>query len=86
MLINRFESNCLFIYYCVMRDALKNLFSNQIIIEDNSLFYYWILRTIVYQLFQAIVYHLFQWKVYHLECVWISLFQCKVYQLQINRS
>ena len=23
-----------------MRDALKNLFSNQIIIEDNSLFYY----------------------------------------------
>ncbi len=40
MLINRFERNCQFIYYCVMRDELKNLFSNQIILEDNSQFYY----------------------------------------------
>ena len=29
-----------FNYYCGMRDALKNLFSNQIILEDDSLFYY----------------------------------------------
>ena len=27
-------------YYCVMRDALNNLFSNQINLEDNSQFYY----------------------------------------------
>ena len=27
-------------YYCVMRDALKNLFSNQINLKDNSRFYY----------------------------------------------
>ena len=27
-------------YYCIMKDALKNLFRNQIILEDNSLFYY----------------------------------------------
>ena len=27
-------------YYCVMRDALNNLFSNQIKVEDNSQFYY----------------------------------------------
>ena len=40
MLINRFDRNCHFIYHCVMRDALKNVFSHQIILEDNSLFYY----------------------------------------------
>jgi hypothetical protein len=40
MLINRFERNCQFIYYCVMRDELKNLFSNQIILEDGSQFFY----------------------------------------------
>lgn len=40
MLIKRFERKWEFIYHCVMRDALKNLFSNQIILEDNSLFYY----------------------------------------------
>ena len=40
MLINRFERNGQFAYYCIMRDALKNLFNQQIILEDNSLFYY----------------------------------------------
>ena len=30
-------------YYCVMRDALKNLFTNQINLEDNSQFYYTII-------------------------------------------
>ena len=40
MLIKKFERKWEFIYHCVMRDALKNLFSNQIILEDNSLFYY----------------------------------------------
>ena len=27
-------------YYCTMRDVLKNLFTNQINLEDNSQFYY----------------------------------------------
>lgn len=40
MLISWFCSICQLIYYCDMRDALKNLFSNQITLEDGSLFYY----------------------------------------------
>lgn len=40
MLISSFCGICQLIYYCVMRDALKNLFSNQIILEDNGKFYY----------------------------------------------
>ena len=27
-------------YYCEMRDSLKHLFSNQIVLEDGSLYYY----------------------------------------------
>lgn len=40
MLGTAFCSIWRFNYYCGMRDALKNLFSNQIVVEDNSLFYY----------------------------------------------
>ena len=40
MLISSFCSICQLIYYCVMRDALKNLYSNQITLEDNNQFYY----------------------------------------------
>lgn len=40
MLINWFCSVCQLIYYCDMRDALKNLFSNQITLEDGSQFEY----------------------------------------------
>ena len=40
MLINSFRRIQRLIYYCDMRDALKNLISNQITLEDNSQFYY----------------------------------------------
>jgi hypothetical protein len=40
MLISSFCSIYRLNYYCDMRDALKNLFSNQIILEDYSQFYY----------------------------------------------
>ncbi len=40
MLISWFCSICQLIYYCVMRNTLKNLYSNQITLEDNSQFYY----------------------------------------------
>ena len=40
MLISSFCGIFQFIYYCDMRDALKNLFSHQITLEDNSQFYY----------------------------------------------
>ena len=40
MLISSFCSFCILNYYCAMRDALKNVFSHQIILEDNSQFYY----------------------------------------------
>ena len=40
MLINSFRRIQRLIYYCDMRDALKNFISNQITLEDNSQFYY----------------------------------------------
>jgi hypothetical protein len=43
MLISSFCSIEQLNYCCDMRDALKKLFSNQIILEDNSLFYYTII-------------------------------------------
>ena len=36
----RFVENWYLVYHCGMRDSLKNLFSKQIILEDNSEFYY----------------------------------------------
>ena len=40
MLINSFCSTYQLNYYCEMRNALKNLFSHQIALEDHSQFYY----------------------------------------------
>ena len=40
MLISSFCNTYRLIYYCVMREALKNLVSPQIILEDKSQFYY----------------------------------------------
>jgi hypothetical protein len=40
MLISWFCTPYQLIYYCVMREALKHLYSNQITLEDNSQFYY----------------------------------------------
>ena len=40
MLTNSFSNIYQLIYYCAMRDDLKNLYSNQITLEDNSQFYY----------------------------------------------
>lgn len=51
MLVSSFYRLCRLIYYCDMRDALKNLFSNQIILEDNSQFYY---TTTPYELTNAL--------------------------------
>jgi hypothetical protein len=40
MLISWFCNLCQLIYYCIMREALKHLYSNQITLEDNTHFYY----------------------------------------------
>ena len=40
ILKERYEENWYLVYYCGMRDSLKNLFSQQIILADGSVFYY----------------------------------------------